>query len=154
MNKTIPQSDLYKYLYGDYNGVRGFVSVDEHSSSLVGLRNVYEGNRLDYNGTAFKTSYGVDGVSASVGAPDSVYGKITYILDEADSVHIPTDVPTIDNAPYTGRGFTGSKNIVLPELVQDARNFIDGDILGIYDSTTGELVQQFIYDSVLGWILK
>ena len=62
--------------------------------------------------------------------------------------------PTIDNAPYTGSGFTGSKNIVLPELVQDVRSFIDGDILGIYNSATGELIQQMVYDSDLGWILK
>lgn len=154
MNKIIPQSDLYKYLNGEYDGVRGFVSLDEHSNSLVGLESVYEGNRLDYNNTAFKTGYGVDGVSISVGKPDTVYGKITYILNDADSVQIPTEAPTMDNEPYTGRGFTGSKNIVLPELVQQRRLFVDGDILGIYNSITGELTQQFVYDSDFGWVLK
>ncbi len=155
MNKTIPQSDIYKYLYDpNYSGVRGFVSVDEHSSLLVGLNGIYEGNRLDYNNTAFKIGYGVDGISQSVGKPDTVYGKITYILTDGDSVKIPADIATVDNAPYTGRGFTGSKNIVLPELVQSPRNFIDGDILGIYDSNTGELVRQFIYDEELGWLMK
>lgn len=154
MNKTIPQSDIYKYLNGDYSGVRGFVSVDGHSSTLKGLDSVYEGNRLDYNNTLFKTGYGVDGVSKSVGAPDTVYGKITYILDEADSVSLPTDVPTLDNAPYTGRGFTGSKNIVLPELYQTDVKFKTGDLLGIFDSKTGDIVTQFCYDKKLGeWIL-
>ena len=85
MNKTIPQSDIYKYLNGEYSGVRGFVSVDEHSSALKGLDSVYEGNRLDYNNTLFKIGYGVDGVSKYGGAPDTVYGKITYILDDEGS---------------------------------------------------------------------
>ena len=42
----------------------------------------------------------------------------------------------------------------LPELVQDTRPFVDGDILGIYDAKTGKLTQQFVYDSDLGWLLK
>lgn len=155
MNKTIPQSDIYNYLYNEnYSGVRGFVSVDEHSSALRTLDDVFEGNRLDYNNTAFKTGSGVDGISKSVGYADTVYGKITYVLEDADGVKVPIDFPTAENAPYTGRGFTGSKNIVLPELVQDNRAFVDGDILGIYDAKTGTLTQQFVYDSDLGWLLK
>ncbi|WFR59090.1 hypothetical protein QA584_08390 [Anaerocolumna sp. AGMB13025] len=155
MNKTIPQSDIYNYLYNEnYSGVRGFVSVDEHSSALKTLDDVFEGNRLDYNNTAFKTGSGVDGISQSVGNADTVYGKITYVLEDADTIKVPTDFPTVENAPYTGRGFTGSKNIVLPELVQDNRSFIDGDILGVYDSETGTLTQQFVYDSDFGWVLK
>ncbi len=155
MNKTIPQSDIYNYLYNEkYNSVRGFVSVDEHSSSLTTLDDVFEGNRLDYNNTAFKTGNGVDGISQSVGDADTVYGKITYVLEDADSVKVPTDFPTAENVPYTGRGFTGSKNIVLPELIQENRAFLDGDILGIYDSKTGALTQKFVYDSDLGWVLK
>ena len=155
MNKTIPQRDIYNYLYNeDYRGVRGFVSVDEHSNTLKTLDDVFEGNRLDYNNTAFKTGSGVDGISQSVGSADTVYGKITYVLEDADSVKVPTDVPTAENAPYTGRGFTGSKNIVLPELVQDTRPFVEGDILGIYDAKTGTLTQQLVYDSDLGWLLK
>lgn len=155
MNKTIPQSDIYKYLYDEnYNGVRGFVSVEKHSNSLKGLESVYEGNRLDYNGTAFKNSYGVNGIASSVGAPDTVYGKITYILKDADSVKIPTDLATADNAPYTARGYTGSKNIVLPELMQNQRNFINGDLLSICDSKTGKVIRQFVYDKKFGWIEK
>ena len=155
MNKTIPQSDIYNYLYNEnYSGIRGFVSVDEHSNTLKTLDDVFEGNRLDYNNTAFKTGSGVDGISKSVGDADTVYGKITYVLDDADGIKVPEDFPIEANAPYTGRGFTGSKNIVLPELVQDTRPFVDGDILGIYDAETGELTQQFVYDSDLGWLLK
>nr|WP_308669040.1 hypothetical protein [uncultured Agathobacter sp.] len=130
------------------------MSVDEHSNTLKTLDEVFEGNRLDYDNTAFKIRSGVDGVSKSVGNADTVYGKITYILDDVDGIKVPTDFPIEDNFPYTGRGFTGSKNIVLPELVQDMRPFVDGDILGIYDAKTGVLTQQFVYDSDLGWLLK
>lgn len=156
MNKTIPQRDIYNYLYNEnYSGVRGFVSVDEHSSALKTLYDVFEGNRLDYNNTAFKIGNGVDGVSQSVGNADTVFGKITYVLEDANAIKVPTDLATAANAPYTARGFTGSKNIVLPELVQDSRKFITGDILSIYDSVTGKEVSQFIYDKKLGtWILK
>lgn len=155
MNKIIPQSDIYNYLYNEnYSGVRGFVSVDEHSSALKTLDDVFEGNRLDYNNTAFKTGSGVDGISQSVGNADTVYGKITYVLEDADAIKVPTDFPIAENAPYTGRGFTGSKDIVLPELVQDNRSFIDGDVLGIYDSKTGTLTQQFVFDSDFGWVLN
>lgn len=109
---------------------------------------------MDYNNTLFKIGYGVDGVSKYGGAPDTVYGKITYILDDEGSVNLPTSVPTPDNAPYTGRGFTGSKNIVLPEIYQNDVGFKTGDLLGIFDSKTGDIVTQFCYDKKLGeWIL-
>lgn len=82
------------------------------------------------------------------------YGKITYVLDDVDGIKVPTDFPIEANVPYTGRGFIGSKKIVLPEIVQDTHPFVDGDILGIYDAKTGALIQQFVYDSDLGWLLK
>ena len=64
MNKTIPQSDIYNYLYNEnYSGVRGFVSVNEHSNTLKTLADVFEGNRLDYNNTAFKIGSGVGPMS-------------------------------------------------------------------------------------------
>lgn len=153
MSKIIPQSDIYKYLYDqNYKSIRGFVSVDEHSKSLNGLDSIFEGNRLDYNGTNFKTDYGVNGVSQSIGTPDIVYGKITYVLKDPDSVKIPTELVTEDNIPYTGRGFTGSKRIILPELVQQPRSFTKGDVLKIYDSKSGNLIQQFKLDKKLGWV--
>ena len=155
MNKTIPQSDIYNYLYNeDYSGVRGFVSVDEYSKNLKTLGDVFEGNRLDYNNTAFKVGRGVDGVSRLIGEEDTVYGKITYILDDNNTIGFPNAVPNEENIPYTGRGFTGSKRVILPELLQQKRAFAEGDILSIYDAKTGNQLVQFIYDLELGWILK
>nr|WP_278678659.1 hypothetical protein [Clostridium paraputrificum] len=76
MCKTIPQSDIYKYLYNEYDGVRGFTAVEEHGANLKTLLDKYNGSRLDYNNTAFKTTTGVDGISQSVGLPDKFYGTI------------------------------------------------------------------------------
>ena len=153
MSKIIPQSDIYKYLYDhNYKSIRGFVSVDEHSKLLNGLDNVFEGNRLDYNGTNFKTDYGVNGVSQSTGAPDIVYGKITYALNNPASVKMPTELATEDNAPYTGRGFTGSKEIILPEYIQGKRKLVDGDTLTILEAKTGKVIQKFTFDEEHGWI--
>lgn len=75
-----------------YSGVRGFASVDEHSNTLKTLDEIFEGNRLDYDNTAFKTGSGVDGISKSVGDADTVYGKITYVLDDVDGVKIPEEI--------------------------------------------------------------
>ena len=156
MSKIIPQSDIYKYLYApEYNSVRGFVSVDKHSNMLKTLQEVYEGNRLDYNNTLFKTQNGVDGISLSVSKSDEFYGKITYTLKKAKTVHIPTEKPIESNQPYTGRGFTGSKNIVLPELIQKSREFRNGDKLSIISSKNGKKIFTFLYDKKMNsWILK
>lgn len=68
MCKTIPQSDIYKYLYNQYDGVRGFTAVEEHGANLKTLLDKYNGARLDYNDTAFKTTNGVHGISQLVKA--------------------------------------------------------------------------------------
>ncbi|WP_299091282.1 hypothetical protein [uncultured Metabacillus sp.] len=44
------------------------------------------------------------------------------------------------------RGLTGSKEIVLPEYYQEARKFVEGDMMYIRNSKTGEPVFKFIFD--------
>ncbi|WP_434297055.1 hypothetical protein [Clostridium sporogenes] len=153
MCKTIPQSDIYKYLYSpDYDGVRGFTAVEEHGSNLKTLLEKYNGARLDYNNTAFKTTNGVDGISQSIGLPDKFYGTIEYKVNDIDKISIPNWKPKAGDYPYTGKAFTGSTDIVLPEYYQSVRKFINGDKLNILDSKTGNIIQQFIYDEKLGWL--
>ncbi|MBS5308883.1 MAG: hypothetical protein KIC81_03485 [Clostridium sp.] len=155
MCKVIPQSDIYKYLYNEYNGVRGFTAVSEHGANLTTLLDKYNGARLDYNNTAFKTTTGVDGISQSVGLPDRFYGTIEYKANDANKISIPDWEPKIDDYPYTGKGFTGSKDVVLPEYFQKTREFSDGDIFNIIDSNTGKIVEQFIYDmdTDIKWVM-
>ena len=155
MCKVIPQSDIYKYLYNEYNGVRGFTAVSEHWANLTTLLDKYNGARLDYNNTAFKTTTGVDGISQSVGSPDRFYGTLEYKANDTSKISIPDWAPKPDDYPYTGKAFTGSKDVVLPEYFQDTRKFIDGDIIKIIDSNTGKVVQQFIYDmdTDIKWVM-
>ena len=147
MSKTIPQSDIYKYLFNQYDGVRGFTAISEHGANLNTLIDKYNGARLDYNNTAFKTTTGVDGISQSVGLPDKFYATIEYKANDVSKISIPDWAPKPEDYPYTGKGFTGSTDIVLPEYFQDIRKFVDGDIIKIIDSNYGEVVQQFIYDT-------
>jgi len=147
MSKTIPQSDIYKYLFNQYDGVRGFTAISEHGANLNTLIDKYNGARLDYNNTAFKTTTGIDGISQSVGLPDKFYATIEYKANDVSKISIPDWAPKPEDYPYTGKGFTGSTDIVLPEYFQDTRKFVDGDIIKIIDSNYGEVVQQFIYDT-------
>ncbi|GGA16662.1 ribonuclease YeeF family protein [Psychrobacillus lasiicapitis] len=147
MAKVIPQRDIYNYFYNEkYNGVRGFTAVKEHSEKLKSLESNFEGARLDYNNTAFKITNGVDGISQSIGSPDRFYGTIEYKISEPNQLSIPRWDPQPDSYPYTGRGFTGSKEIVLPEYYQEARKFVEGDMFYIRDSKVGEPVLKFIFD--------
>ncbi|MEK0224238.1 hypothetical protein [Bacillus proteolyticus] len=61
-----------------------------------------------------------------------------------------------DNYPFTARGFTGSKNIALPEFSYErgyARAFQDGDILNIIDSETGNVATKFEFNKKIGWVM-
>ena len=142
MNKTIPTEFVESYLSGERNSFAGFVSVDEHSKSLTTLPEIFEGNRLDYPNTPFDLE------------KTKTYSKISFFLDKADKLDIPFG--ELDNAsyPFTGRGFTGSKNIVLPEykLIEE-RNFMDGDLITIFESKSGNPIRQYKYVENKGWKL-
>ncbi|MFS9304545.1 T7SS effector LXG polymorphic toxin [Streptococcus mitis] len=142
MNKTIPTEFVESYLSGERNSFAGFVSVDEHSKSLTTLPEIVEGNRLDYPNTPFDLE------------KTKTYAKISFFLDEADKLDIPFG--ELDNAsyPFTGRGFTGSKNIILPEYkLMEERNFMDGDLITIFESKSGNPIRQYKYIENKGWKL-
>ena len=139
MAKVIPT----KYVEGivqpnsRHNTVSGFVSVDSHSASLKTLEEVFEGNRLDYKNTPYNLQ------------TDETYSKINFTLDSRMRLDIPLQEPKVGEYPFTGRGFTGSQNIVLPEyeLRKGANyHFQHGDTIGVYDSKSGNLVKQYMYD--------
>lgn len=141
MNKTIPTEFVESYLSGERNSFAGFVSVDEHSKSLTTLPEIFEGNRLDYPNTPFDLE------------KTKTYSKISFFLDEADKLDIPFG--ELDNAsyPFTGRGFTGSKNIVLPEYkLMEERIFQTGDLITIFESKTGKIMKQYEFIKDEGWL--
>ena len=141
MNKTIPTEFVESYLSGERNSFAGFVSVDEHSKSLTTLPEIFEGNRLDYPNTPFDLE------------KTKTYSKISFFLDEADKLDIPFG--ELDNAsyPFTGRGFTGSKHIVLPEYkLMEERIFQTGDLITIFESKTGKVMKQYEFIKDEGWL--
>ena len=142
MNKTIPTEFVESYLSGERNFFAGFVSVDEHSKSLTTLPEIVEGNRLDYPNTPFDLE------------KTKTYAKISFFLDEADKLDIPFG--ELDNAsyPFTGRGFTGSKNIILPEYkLMEEHVFKNGDMISVFESKTGKVMKQYGFTKDKGWIV-
>ena len=74
-------------------------------------------------------------------------------MDEADKLDIPFG--ELDNAsyPFTGRGFTGSKNIILPEYkLMEKRIFQTGDLITIFESKTGKVMKQYEFIKDEGWL--
>ncbi|MGT2867056.1 hypothetical protein [Streptococcus fryi] len=145
MAKIIPSS----YVEGivkhgsQYNTVSGFVSIDSHSSSLKTLYEVFEGNRLDYHNTPYHPGL------------DETYAKINFDLDHKARLDIPLSDPKVDEYPFTGRGFTGSENIVLPEFKIHKNveyQYQTGDTITVYNSQSGEVVQKYGYTQQNGWI--
>ncbi|WP_273450629.1 hypothetical protein [Streptococcus ferus] len=140
MNKTIPAKYVESFLSGERSSFDGFVSVDSHSASLKTLDDVFEGNRLDYQNTPYNLQ------------TDDTYAKISFDLDYGGQLKIPFEEASPDNYPFTGRGFTGSKEIVLPEYkMLDEHTFKTGDRISIFDSKTGDLVEQYGYMNGQGW---
>lgn len=142
MAKVIPEKFIDSYLNKDSewyrNYIDGFASVREDSQSLRTMEEIYEGNALKYPGSDFHLT-------------DQTYGKFEFDLYEEDIKHIR--IPYEDNVsssrdsnPFTGRGFTGTDRMVLPEYrLLKKRNFETGDVFSIYNSQTGEKIKQFIY---------
>jgi len=90
---------------------------EEHLQWLNGIESIYEGNRLDYDPTEYKVNWDceIDDAYKKFDTPDDRYGKIIHKIDKSSDIRLPEDVSTPGNYPYTGRGFTRSRNIVLPE---------------------------------------
>ena len=133
MAKVIPETDIPYYLDYEFKEVRGDVSKAEFSENLKTLDEVFEGNRLDYAGTKFHLS-------------DDSYGKIIYSFNSKTDIEIPRSAPTPERYPYTGKGFTASKNVILPEWEMQKQAFSKDDILQIIDSKTGDIMETYIFD--------
>lgn len=83
-------------------------------------------------------------ITASYAAMDMMYEFANDVETDA----------TTDNFPYTGKGFTASKNVVLPEWEQTYQNFREDDVLEIIDSKTGDILEKYVYSEENGWVLE
>ena len=121
MAKIIPFEYVDAIIKGKYPDIGGFSSVFEHSESLTSLNEVYKGNRLDYPGTPFTRN------------GSKYYAKIIFSLDNPEDLIIPYKEHYEGVSPFTGRGFTGAKEIILPEYMLTKNHvFQEGDTLNIY----------------------
>ena len=140
MAKIIPFEYVDAIINGKFSDIGGFSSVFEHSESLTSLNEVYKGNRLDYPGTTF-TRNGT-----------KYYAKIIFSLDKPEDLIIPYKENYEGVSPFTGRGFTGAQEIILPEYRLTKNHvFQDGDTLNIYHRT-GEIYQIYEFSENNGWI--
>ena len=140
MAKIIPFEYVDAIIKGKFSDIGGFSSVFEHSESLTSLNEVYKGNRLDYPGTPF-TRNGT-----------KYYAKIIFSLDKPEDLIIPYKENYQGVSPFTGRGFTGAQEIILPEYRLTKNHvFQDGDTLNIYHRT-GEIYQIYEFSENNGWI--
>ena len=136
MAKIIPFENVDEIIKGIKKEIYGFVSAKEHSDALGTLNEVYKGNRLDYPETPF-TRNGT-----------KYYAKIIFSLDDPENLMIPYKENYSGVDPFTGRGFTGAKEIILPEYrFIKGHSYRGGDMINIYNRS-GEVVQQFIFDAL------
>lgn len=123
--KNLPESDIQKYLNGEYTAIKGFVATAQDSSHIHEYSHVRESLRLDYS---YYDSYS-DKVVAPYPESGSSYGYIEFKVSNpemvlSDHLEIPyghsMDKPysgwEYNEWPWTGNGFTSSRNNeVVPE---------------------------------------
>ena len=142
MTKVIPIENVDLIIKGEWKSIRGFLSVKKHSDSLTKLSEVYNGNRLDYHNSPFNPK------------TTKTYAKIQFKLNETDMIDIPYEGDLKGNYPFTGRGFTGAKDIILPEYkLMKERMFYSGDTITIFNSQTGKILEIYEFINEQGWLL-
>ncbi|WP_051348459.1 pre-toxin TG domain-containing protein [Peribacillus kribbensis] len=143
LQKTIPASDIEKYLSGEYAEIGGYIAKYDDVGHINNYGDVVESFRLDY------TSW-----NGSRPFPESgnVYGKIKFTTNKVDNIEISYGErfggSNTDGPPCTLNGFTGSRNSELvPEWQFDNRYF-PNDGAELYRVTDGvdKLVARFDSD--------
>lgn len=120
--------------------VQGFVSEAEYSKKLKTFDEVYEGNRLDYNHSMFNLT-------------DEKYGKIRFKYCSGNKIQVPRYPATVENYPYTARGFTASRKVILPEWeLMENCVFEEGDIFEVYDRS-GKIIEKYEFKGK-GWMIQ
>lgn len=141
MAKIIPFEYVDAIIKGKFSDIGGFSSVFEHSESLTSLNEVYKGNRLDYPGTPF-TRNGT-----------KYYAKIIFSLDNPEDLIIPYKENYQGVNPFTGRGFTGAQEIILPEyMLTEGHSFSKGDMINIYNRN-GDIIKQYRFTNKNSWVI-
>ena len=141
MAKIIPFEYVDAIIKGEVTYTGGFSSVFEHSEALTSLNEVYKGNRLDYPGTKFTRN------------GSKYYAKIIFSLDNPENLIIPYKENYQGVSPFTGRGFTGAQEIILPEyMLTEGHYFSKGDMINIYNRN-GDIIKQYRFTNKKSWVI-
>ncbi len=119
LQKTIPESDIEKYLSGEYTEIGGYIAKYDDVGHINNYGEVVESFRLDYTSWNGSRPFPDDGDS---------YGKIKFTTNNEDNIKIPYGKrfggTNTDGPPCTQNGFTGSRNgELVPEWQFDSRYF-------------------------------
>ena len=141
MAKIIPFENVDDIINGIKTEIYGFISAKEHSDALGTLNEVYKGNRLDYPETPF-TRNGT-----------KYYAKIIFSLDKPEDLMIPYKENYQGVKPFTGKGFTGAEEIILPEyMLTKGYRFSKGDMINIYNRN-GDIIKQYRFTNKKSWVI-
>ncbi|MBL5769363.1 hypothetical protein [Heyndrickxia sporothermodurans] len=144
LQKTIPASDIEKYLSGEYVEIGGYIAKFDDVGHIKNCDDVVESFRLDYTSWNGNRLFSVDG---------NVYGKIKFTTNNVDNIEIPYGErfggTNTDGPPCTQNGFTGSRNgEFVPEWHFNNRYFPDNGA-ELYRVTDGTEKLVAIFDSDL-----
>ncbi|PKR82387.1 hypothetical protein CWO92_24780 [Heyndrickxia camelliae] len=144
LQKTIPASDIEKYISGDYAEIGGYVAKFDDVGHIKNYGDVVESFRLDYTSWNGTRPFPEDG---------NVYGKIKFTTNNVDRIEIPYGErfggTNTDGPPCTQNGFTGSRNgELVPEWQFDNRYFPNNGA-ELYRVTDGIEKLVAIFDSDL-----
>ncbi|MFN2744015.1 MULTISPECIES: hypothetical protein [unclassified Bacillus (in: firmicutes)] len=111
LQKTIPSSDIEKYLSGQYTEIGGYIAKAEDVGHINKYDDVVESFRLDYSFPDGTRPFPEGG---------STYGMIRFKTKEVDKISIPYGErmggTNTDGPPCTQNGFTSARNgEIVPE---------------------------------------
>lgn len=138
IQKVIPESDVFKYLNGEYTTGGGYVAKMGDVKDINKYDDVVESLRLDYT---------VDGYRPFPDGGDS-YHVIRFKTDDLSIKNIPYSNEfggtTFATEPFTGNGFTASRNgTIVPEWKPSYVKPSYGEIYKITDGSKPELIGVF-----------
>ena len=112
LQKVIPESDIAKYLSGQYVAPSGFIAKQSDLAGIQRYDDMVEALRLDY--------LDQNGLRSAFPEGGNSYGIIRYQSESALEAKIPYNQAFggshISDPPFTGNGFTGSRDgSIIPE---------------------------------------
>jgi hypothetical protein len=139
MTKVIDDTTFDMYFSQEFNTIQGFTAEKNYVENFTTPKEFKEGLALNYRGSAY--------------SDDAIY-VIEYTTEEVEKLKIPYSTEYGGNVvygssnyqpPFTGNGFTASKDNLIPEYEiteygPDGAKIKSGEIYKVYDNGYSELI--------------